>query len=552
MKNSTPFLAKFDGARTGLANLFWLVSFFFMLLMPVCFITGFPVPFLEGTAFKMKSLRKPFELFYIFFSLGVLFHPARGKIIDWIKTKLDRIADWRGAIWALTVIYFLLHLWTQVSRYLSLEINFVPFLFYDYMLWFFDQGKFCYTGFLHGYYHVNLVLLLLYPVWNVIQSQWILHVAQPLITSVAALPFYFWSRERLNNNLYALTAAFVYLNYRYLQNVLSVNFAVEIFYPLTIFSAVWFASKPVNLFYWTAVMAGLLTKEDSIIYFGGLGIAYLFSPAQRARGFWTVVLSLAYAVFVLKIFLPWSESTILKGDMHNYREIIADPLGFLLKPWIFIRELFIPLEKLETFFKLTSKLLFLPLFSSWFFLAVLAVYPLFFRAAGQFEMHAQFIELALYYSAPVLPFLFLAFVDGWKRALGSRFLQHQGLPGLILALLVFLNGFNFRPERFTQDDIRTISLAKTLPKDKVVVTQGHLLPYLGYRQWNFYFADPYQNNSYTKEAYSQPDYYFFDFEANSYPLSPEALREKAVALRNEGRYKVLVEDHRRLVLQRQS
>jgi hypothetical protein len=84
----------------------------------------------------------------------------------------------------------------------------------------------------------------------------------------------------------------------------------------------------------------------------------------------------------------------------------------------------------------------------------------------------------------------------------------------------------------------------------VVVTQGHLLPYLGYRNWNFYLAPPYERSKDTREAYLNPDYYLFDFEANAYPLSPEALRAKAESVKKVGHWKILLEDRRRLLLQK--
>jgi uncharacterized membrane protein len=453
----------------------------------------------------------------------------------------------------LSGVYFVLFFWQQVTKYFALEINFIPFLFYDYMLWFFDQGRFCYTGWLHGFYHVNLILLGLYPVWKVVQNPWLLHVAQPALAVAASLPFYFWTREETKSPLFALLAAFVYLNFRYLQNVLHLNFAVEIFYPLFVFSAVYFASRKREALYYGSVVLGLLVKEDAPLYFGGLGLFYLLWRGHRQRGVATLLLCAGYTAFLLLFFLPWSGSDILVQSLQNYSGLGQSPVeqlqNLLKTPWAFVRELFLPLEKMRTFLKLTSKLLFIPLFSPWIFLVVISLYPLFFHSAGRSD---YFFQLSFHYAAAVLPFLFLAFADGWKRL--KKWEIFRKMPGLVWAGalgLVVLNGMNLRPHHFTKDDLETIALAKSLPKEAVVVTQGHLLPYLGYRKWNFYLAPPYERSEETREAYLNADYYLFDFEANAYPLSPEALREKAESVRKEGRWKVLLEDHRRLLLQRQ-
>lgn len=532
----------------------WILAGIATLLLGISFFHGFPL--LEGTFVKAKSSRKFFEWAFGLFLAGMLIYPNRKDLFISLREKLLNFANSRFAIWILAGVYFLLFLWQQVSKYLALDVNFIPFLFYDYMLWYFDHGRFCYTGFLHGYYHINLILLLLYPVWKIFQNSWVLLVAQPLIGAVAVIPFYLWSRKKLKSVGWALLAGFVYLNFRYLQNVLLVNFAVEIFYPLFIFSSVYFADRKNETFYYLSLFLGLLIKEDSVIYFGALGAFFLFCRGQRLRGFLTVLLSLAYIVWVIKVFIPWSVvpelgSSILKGSLGNYRDLGSTPSGvvgnILKNPLIFIHQLFFPWEKTVTLLKLISKLLFLPLFSPWLILVLAAVYPLFFRS----EQGELFTSLALYYSAAVLPFLFLAFVDGWRRIMSWKFISHKPfLRWGVAGVLIFLNGMNFRPNHFDQDDLKTITLAKSIPAEKIVVTQGHLLPYLGYRKSNFYWASPFGKNPKTKEAYLNPDYYFFDLEANAYPYSPEELRNHAVELKKDSHFAVRHEDHRRLLLER--
>ena len=531
----------------------WAAALFFAALIPVAFVHGFPFDPWGLGLLKFKSLRKPFELSFILFAAGVLFWPRRGDLLAGLKEKGEALGRSPWAIWILAGVYFLLFLWQQVTKYLALEINFIPFLFYDYMLWFFDQGRFCFTGYLHGYYHTDLILLLLYPVWKLVQSGWLLHVAHPLLTALAAIPLYFWSRDRLKSPLLGLTAAFVYLNFRYVQNLLHVNFAAEVFYPVLIFSAVYFASKGRNALYYLSVLLGLTVKEDAVLYFGTLGLFFCFVRANRARGLVTILLSVLYAVFLLKVFIPWSRSDIFLRSLKNYPGLGSTPgdqlFNLVSHPWLFIRELVVPFEKVRTIFKLTSKLLFFPLLSPWFLMVIVSIYPLFFQSTGEGEL---FFQLSFYYAAAVLPFVFLAFVDGWGRiqeripSKAKAFFQ-----GAVIALVVFLNAFNLRPVHFDRDDLKTIALVKSLPKEAVVVTQGHLLPYLGYRTWNFYMARPYEKSAKTREAYFNADYFLFDFEANAYPLSGEELRRKAETMKQDDRWKVAYEDHRRLLLQKQ-
>ncbi len=522
----------------------------FALLMPIFFIVGFPIPFLQGTPFKVKSLRKLFEIASILFVVGLALHPRRSEKTKSLVEKLNGIAQFPGTIWILAAVYFVLFLWQQISKYWALEINFIPFLFYDYMLWYFEQGKVCFTGLLHGYYHLNLIMYLLYPVWKIFQSPWLLHIASSFIVALSAVPYYFWSKARLKNPVPALVFAFLFLNYRFTQNLLDVNFAVEVFYPLFILSAVYFAEIKKNVLYFSAVALGLLVKEDSFIYFGALGLLYLVIGPDRKRGAMTLLLACLYPILLLKAVIPWSGSTILRGDLNNFSDMghEMDQIGLhmLNKPWVLIQQLFVPLEKVRTLFKLTSKLLFLPLISPWFFLVLAAVAPVFSHSGGRGD---QFFQLAFYYGAPALPFVFLALTDSWHR-LEKWIRPRPYLYGSALVALVFLNGFNLRPLHFTQDDVKTVQLAQTLPSDRVVVTQGHLLPYIGYRKLNFYVSDQYLKRPDTKEIYPRADYFLFDFEANAYPKTTEDLRQMAELLRRDPQYRITFEDHRRLLLEK--
>ena len=530
---------KLSAASPGLRIVsigFWIAAGFFVLLLPVAFLHGFP--FLEHTPLRMKSLRKPFEISLALFLIGWAAHPQRREILEFVEEKFKAVAAHPASIWLVSGVYFLLFLWEQLSRYLSLEINFIPFLFYDYMLWYFEKGKLCYTGLLHGYYHTNLILLLLYPVWKIFRTAWVLHLAQPLLGAAAAVPFYFWSKNQLKSPAAALGAAFLYLNFRYLENVLSVNFAVEIFYPLFILSAVYFASKRKDLFYYLFLTAGLLIKEDASVYFAGLGLFFLLRKTDRVRGIWTLFLSLFALFFMLKIVMPWSGNNIFPEDMNNFRHTETSAISIL-------RLFENPHEKIRTLFKITSRLLFIPWFSPWMLLVILALVPLYFQGGD------YFVQLMFHYAAAVLPFLFLALVDGLRRISSLGFFQrNRWMKWALAAALLFSNGLNLRPFHFNGDDIQTIRLAKSLPAGSIVLTQGHLLPYLGYRKFNFYIAKPFEIRPDTRQAYAKPDYFLFDFDANAYPLTPDELRAKAETAKQNPGYKVAFRDHRRLLLEK--
>ena len=100
------------------------------------------------------------------------------------------------------------------------------------------------------------------------------------------------------------------------------------------------------------------------------------------------------------------------------------------------------------------------------------------------------------------------------------------------------------------NQVQTIALAQSLPQGKVIFTQVHLLPYIGYRKMNFYIARPYGVRADTRPFYENPDYFLFDFQANAYPQSPEELRQMGETLKQNPRYRIAFEDHRRLLLEK--
>ena len=176
---------------------------------------------------------------------------------------------------------------------------------------------------------------------------------------------------------------------------------------------------------------------------------------------------------------------------------------------------------------------------------IVALLPLYVRGGD------HFISLDFYYGAAVLPFLFLAFADAWNRLWRNPPLQKK--PALkcgVALLLVLFNGISLKPLHFTSDDLKTIRIAGSFSPGEVVVTQGHLLPYFSYRKENFYLSPHYEKNPSSQKAYLNPDAYYFDLEANPYPLDSERLKKEVERLRKNRRYTVSFEDARRIIFKR--
>lgn len=534
------------------------ISFFYVLL------TGFPPEFF-GKTFKLKNF-KPLVSFSV---LLIILRAAiiAEKPLDGIRRLRDRLFNLAAspqAIWVLIASYAILFSWQQLAEYLSLKINFLPFSFYDYMLLNLLEGKIFFTGLLHRFYHANFILYALAPLWMLFKDPLFLIVIYGPLATLAAIPLYEIAKIKLDRPL-AFFTVLVYLNYRYLQNVLQMNFSIEIFYPLFLFMALAAALRGKWAQYYLAVILGLLVKEDSFIYFVGLSTLVLFMsfPKEHAAGRVHAVasglLSLGFYLFLSRVVLPFFGSDIMSANMNNFTrnplgEDLSDfsvMLDLLKNPLRLASVFFGHPEKLETYWALFSRLLFIPLFSPAVFFVLFPIFPLFLHDTGR---DTDFIRLHFHYAAAVIPFVFIAFIFGFSNLLKKipTLIKSRVISGLILGL-VLLNVGYYRADRISSENLESIAWAKSVPQGANLVTHGHLLPYVGYRQFNYYFADPFELLDHpAHKAYASADYYLIDKSVNLYPMSWEYFEGKLTWLRNNPDYELLRSDTNRSLFKKKT
>ncbi len=503
-------------------------------------VIGFPVPDWVNEITKMKDIRKPFQLFLVLFLAAILIHPKRMKKLN----CLNGILSTQKAFWALAAVYTLLFSWHEIAEYLAIEINFIPFGFYDTMLYYIGQGKIHFTGYLHGFYHINNGMFLLWPVWQIFQSSLVLIFAYPVILVSAAIPLYYLARRYFSGSALPLVIAFCYLNYRYLQNMIEMNFTVESFYPVFILSAVYFAVTQKWIGYGLFVLLTLSVKEDAPFYMIAFGVILLFMRGKRWAGAATIAASAAYFYWIHEILVAWTGSDIFVRDAKNFREYGATPFE-VIKHFVFnlpdvIRDFLGTKEARKTLIKAFGHLLFLPVLSPFAVPSLAALFPLFMQGG------ASFTGLQFQYAAPFIGFIFAALVDALRRLKNwtDRIPKIQGfvIAGLAVTL-VFLNGGNFKIPRVDAEDLKTIAMAKSVPAEALFVTHGHLLPYIGYREKNYYFQQPYEkpdNPEHT--SYANADYYLLARGVNLFPMDEGWFEAKLAELKARPDYELVQDD----------
>lgn len=524
-----------------------------VLAAMICFIVmGFP-PHLGAYGLHLKNLRTPFVLFLVLALAAAVLPPGRKeRILRW-KKKIDSFSSRPAAVWILFGVYAVLFTWQQVSEYLAVEINFIPFSFYDYMLYYLFEGRLNFTGLLHGFYHMNNIMVLFAPLWWLVKSPLILVALYGVLAALPVFPLCGIARRRFVEPVAPLVIAFTYLNCRYLQNVLLMNFSVEIFYPFLILAALYSAMKKSWLTYYVWVILGLLVKEDSFIYFSALGLLLACMKGKRAHGIITVAAAFGYFFLLIKYIMPMSGSMILTYDLKNFqgRGGSLGGIGTLLirNPAALADILFGTKDKINTCFNLLYPLLFLPCLTPALLLVLAPLFPLFLHSTGQ---SADFVKLHYHYAAPVLPFVYIALIFGFSnaaRVIGKRW--REAFVWAACVVLLFLNGGNYRTRPVTSEDLTSIAWAKKLPPGLNVVTHGHLLPYIGYRQYNYYLAAVWESPDHPEHgAYANADFYLIDLTVNPYPMDEKFLRDKIAALSQRPDYTLVESDGKRYLFKR--
>ena len=520
----------------------------------VMIVIGYPAPLWLPKFLGVKSIRKIFQLLFLLSAAGIVIHPKRKEWLERFFLFLKTASQgWKG-ITALILVYSLLFLWNQLTAYWSVNINFIPFSFYNYMLYYFWLGKINYTALLHGFYHSNYILYCLAPLWLLFKNSLVLVVVHGPILALGALPIFLITQRLFRNSWIPLALSFFYLNSRYLLNLLEMDFLVESFYPFLICFIFYFLLSGRRIAFLVSTLLVLLLKEDASFYMLALGFFLLFVRSRRTYGVGMMILAVSYAFILVKVLLPILGSDILAGSARNFKATGSNPAEVLryhlTHPLIYFQYLFWPSTKLQTILKLLTSTFFLPLLSPWCLLVLVALLPPF--AQGDIN----FVNLRFHYSAVVIPFLFFAFLKGFQNLYEflEKYRSREFLLRILIFLLITITGGNYLSHSLTSFKLDTIREVSKIPPQAVVVTQGHLLPYIGYRAYNFYIAGPYErgrgreDNIYKK--YYNADYYFIARSVDSYPYDRSWMEKKIEQLKRDPQLELIYDDGEKVLLKR--
>jgi uncharacterized membrane protein len=419
-----------------------------------------------------------------------------------------------------------------LARFAALEVNAWDFsLYFDRPVESVLHGRLLYSDLLKGSTlgdDASFAMFAFVPLYAIFPSPLWLVLAPAVAIAGAAGAAFLLLRATFEDDVAALLLSAAFVLHSATARAVQYVFHVEIFYPLAIFLSLWALCRKRPVAFAAGLVLLVSLKEDALLPATALA---LFALLMRADRRWIAASWLAAAaVFAADYFVvlprfsasgagrPWfswywarygssplaAAAGIAGHPLRAAADVARSGLGNLLEPLLLT-----PLAGLE-----------------WLAAALPALVP---YAVAQ---HGKLSRFTLYYSMPVLPFLFIA--AGWGLArIARRFRKNRIAAFRIGAALVLaacaLDGAGYTLARPRPERSRIRPLLSELSPDTQAYVQGALLPHAGYAA-RFSVLD--RDGAVPDGAHA----YLLDPDADPYPFAGNDLRALARTLDADSRY----------------
>ncbi len=452
-----------------------------------------------------------------------------GYFIDkkrpYLKHALSTKINWNLAGFSLITVYFVFYLILKITQHYSFHTNAFDLSIYDYAVANTLRGKFLFVPFLNGSFfqeHFSPILLLLTPWYMIKNSPVTLLVIQCLAVAGAAWPLFLLASRQLGNKALALIIVFAYLNNWYLVHGLLYDFHVEMFEPLLIILMLWGYLERKYLVYWISLLLALMCKEDVGLYLFFFGLLVLIKEKRIKLGLITSGASLLWVFTALLIIaLMNNEAAVFSGYKFLTNWI---PQNTSLSERFFHWTSH-PLETAGIFlnmkvFRLFYPLAFLPLFSWW---GILLLAPIGLNASSANSLQAGFM---LYYSAPIIPFLFVGVIFGLKNILKRNLNKFWILLALCLYLVAF-NVHRYFPDSLEARHKTGRAMLQSIPENVPLAAQSSLVPHISHRGQIHILP----------RTEASDEYIALDLAGNPFPMTKQGLHDIYKSIKNNPKYR---------------
>jgi uncharacterized membrane protein len=387
--------------------------------------------------------------------------------------------------------------------------------------------------------HFTPIIFLIVPFYLLFDGPLFLLYLQVLAVGLSALPLYFIAKTVFKEKSAALSIAVLYLFFRQLLIGLMHDIHMEMYFPLFLLSAVYFITiKKRPTLYFLFVTLALLIKEDIAVYIFFLGLFLILKLREKRYGIITSVLALLYFLLAVGVVIPYFrrqagvDGLYVYADVWGYagRNILHIAANLLGHPGAILKNISLG-SFLRAFSNIVSPLLFLPFFSVFFLLALPPVF------LALLSKNPQFYSFGIHYSATLLPFIFLAFLNGLKNTkqfladrMGARSQKVFSLIVISLLAINFANSSFWRiiqPSRYKAlgDYPQVRQIIAQVPPQASVAALSAIIPHIPKRKNIFMLPE-------TKEA----DYIIVHGGINLWPYTREQFLNFLARIEREKKY----------------
>lgn len=336
--------------------------------------------------------------------------------------------------------------------------------------------------------HFHPILMVIAPLYRIWDDVRVLLVVQAVLLAAAAIPIFWWARQRLGL-IPAIAFEAAYLTFWGVFSGVIFDFHHIAFAVPAVSFGLYAVLTNRNRLFWAMLALGLLTRENIALTFAAIGV-YIAVVQHRWRlGAAVITVSAAWFAVLIEFVMPaiagapyghWTYDALGTGPGSALLHIIRHPLSSL-------RLLVDNSAKLKLLGGLLGAWLFLPVLSP---LALVAIPTLLERL---WSSNPALWSASFQYSLVIAPILAFAAVDGLAR-LQNRFSlpRWRGRVGVGVSLAVLAAGlilsfgvvgpFDEVGTYISSRQVSDIQACLTvIPADAGVSASTQLLPHLSHR-----------------------------------------------------------------------
>jgi uncharacterized membrane protein len=293
--------------------------------------------------------------------------------------------------------------------------------------------------------HADFLLLAFVPLYWISPSPHWLLVVQATVVGLGAIPLYWLARRFLGRDLPAALIAVAYLFNPGLQSANLFDFHAQMMAgTFLLFAFHYLLERRLLPFLAFAVLAAL-TKEGIVLIVGMMGLYALFAQRRPRWGIPVFLGSTAYFLLTMLVIIPFfntgGASELVEGRYEAFGGSLGGVVKTTLTDPIFTLSYVLSGDKALYLTFLTGMSWFLGLFAP-----ALLLIPLPELAINLLSDRPQMTNIRYHYSAPILPFIYVAAaagihnllsflqrISGWRRTFSP--LKRPAVQGRIAVFL---------------------------------------------------------------------------------------------------------------------